>query len=107
MKTALLTITVFIAALASAAAAQTAQDNDAARVIAITAQDGVGVEAADTVRIRGLETADDTDLLFPYIICPQVFAFYESLNHGLTPDKPNASGTVNRVVQGVRIHELG
>ncbi|WP_303828614.1 SIS domain-containing protein [Asticcacaulis taihuensis] len=83
------------------------KDNDAARVIAIAAQDGVGVEAADTVRIRGLETADDTDLLFPYIICPQVFAFYESLNHGLTPDKPNASGTVNRVVQGVRIHELG
>jgi len=32
MKTALLTITVFIAALASAAAAQTAQDSDAARV---------------------------------------------------------------------------
>ncbi|MGN6209664.1 SIS domain-containing protein [Asticcacaulis sp.] len=83
------------------------RDNDAARVIAITAQDGVGVEAADTVRIKGLETADDTDLLFPYIICPQVFAFYESLRHNLTPDKPNASGTVNRVVQGVRIHELG
>ena len=83
------------------------KDNDAARVIAITAQDGVGVEAADTVRVKGLETADDTDLLFPYIICPQVFAFYESLRHNLTPDKPNASGTVNRVVQGVRIHELG
>ena len=83
------------------------KDNDAARVIAITAQDGVGVEAVDTVRVKGLETADDTDLLFPYIICPQVFAFYESLRHNLTPDKPNASGTVNRVVQGVRIHELG
>jgi tagatose-6-phosphate ketose/aldose isomerase len=83
------------------------KDNDAARVIAITAQDGVGVEATDTIRIKGLETADDTDLLFPYIICPQVFAFFKSLNHGLTPDKPNASGTVNRVVQGVRIHELG
>ena len=83
------------------------KDNDAARVIAITAQDGVGVEAADTVRVRGLEAAEDTDLLFPYIICPQVFAFYESLRHKLTPDKPNASGTVNRVVQGVRIHELG
>jgi len=83
------------------------RDNDAARVIAITAQDGAGVGAADTVRVRGLETADDTDLLFPYIICPQVFAFYESLRHNLTPDKPNASGTVNRVVQGVRIHELG
>ena len=83
------------------------KDNDAARVIAITAQDGVGVEAADTVRIRGLETADDTDLLFPYIIGPQIFAFQEALNHKLTPDKPNTSGTVNRVVQGVRIHELG
>ncbi len=83
------------------------KDKDAARVIAITAQDGVGVETADTVRVKGLETADDTDLLFPYIICPQVFAFYESLRHDLTPDKPNASGTVNRVVQGVRIHELG
>ena len=83
------------------------RDNDAARVIAITAQDGAGVDAADTVRVRGLETADDTDLLFPYIICPQIFAFYESLRHNLTPDKPNASGTVNRVVQGVRIHELG
>jgi tagatose-6-phosphate ketose/aldose isomerase len=83
------------------------KDNDAARVIAITAQDGVGVEAGDTVRIRGLETADDTDLLFPYIIGPQIFAFQEALNHRLTPDKPNTSGTVNRVVQGVRIHELG
>ncbi|ESQ85129.1 sugar isomerase [Asticcacaulis sp. AC466] len=83
------------------------RDNDAARVIAITAQDGVGVEPKDTVRIRGLETADDTDLLFPYIVGPQIFAFQEALNHNLTPDKPNTSGTVNRVVQGVRIHELG
>ncbi|MDV6330815.1 SIS domain-containing protein [Asticcacaulis sp. 201] len=83
------------------------RDNDAARVVAITAQDGVGLEAKDTVRIRGLETADDTDLLFPYIVGPQIFAFQEALNHNLTPDKPNTSGTVNRVVQGVRIHELG
>ena len=83
------------------------RDNDAARVIAITAQDGVGVAAADTVRVTGLEKAEDVDLLFPYIIWPQIFAFHESLRHNLTPDKPNASGTVNRVVQGVRIHELG
>jgi len=83
------------------------RDNDAARLIAVTAQDGVSVKTADTVRVTGLEKADDTDLLFPYIICPQIFAFHESLRHNLTPDKPNASGTVNRVVQGVRIHELG
>lgn len=83
------------------------RDNDAARVIAITAQDGVGLTAADQVRLKGLEGAEDVDLLFPYIAAPQIFAFFEALRHNLTPDKPNTSGTVNRVVQGVRIHELG
>lgn len=82
------------------------RDRDAARVIAITAQDGVGLPVEDQVRIEGLEDADDADLLFPYIVAPQMFAFYESLRYKLTPDKPNTSGTVNRVVQGVRIHEL-
>ena len=46
------------------------------------------------------------DLLFAYIVAPQILAFFESLRRGLTPDNPNTSGTVNRVVQGVRIHEL-
>ena len=82
------------------------RDNDAARVIAITAQDGVGLPKADEVSIPGLETADDAELLFPYIVAPQIFAFFASLRLGLRPDKPNTSGTVNRVVQGVRIHEL-
>lgn len=82
------------------------RDNDAARVIAITAQDGVGLAKRDEVDVTGLETADDAELLFPYIVAPQIFAFFASLRLGLTPDKPNTSGTVNRVVQGVRIHEL-
>lgn len=82
------------------------RDNNAARVIAITAQDGVGLPKGDEISIQGLETADDAELLFPYIVAPQIFAFFESLRLGLTPDKPNTSGTVNRVVQGVRIHEL-
>jgi tagatose-6-phosphate ketose/aldose isomerase len=82
------------------------RDNDAARVIAITAQDGVGLAKGDEVAVTGLETADDAELLFPYIVAPQIFAFFASLRLGLTPDKPNTSGTVNRVVQGVRIHEL-
>jgi tagatose-6-phosphate ketose/aldose isomerase len=83
------------------------RDNDAARVIAITAQDGVGLARSDELGVLGLEAADDAELLFPYIVAPQIFAFFESLRLGLTPDKPNTSGTVNRVVQGVRIHELG
>lgn len=81
-------------------------DNVAARVIAITAQDGVGLAEQDEVRVPGLADSDDAELLFPYIAAPQILAFFESLRIGLTPDKPNTSGTVNRVVQGVRIHEL-
>jgi tagatose-6-phosphate ketose/aldose isomerase len=83
------------------------RDNDAARVIAITAQDGVGLQARDEISVMGLATSDDAELLFPYIVAPQILAFFESLRLGLRPDKPNTSGTVNRVVQGVRIHELG
>jgi len=82
------------------------RDNDAARVIGITAQDGVGLPRGDEISVPGLETSDDAELLFPYIVAPQILAFFESLRMGLTPDKPNTSGTVNRVVQGVRIHEL-
>jgi tagatose-6-phosphate ketose/aldose isomerase len=33
-----------------------------------------------------------------------MFAFEQSLARGITPDNPNPSGIVNRVVQGVRIH---
>lgn len=82
------------------------RDDNAARVIAITAQDGVGLPEGDEISIPGLATADDAELLVPYIVAPQILAFFESLRLGLGPDKPNTSGTVNRVVQGVRIHEL-
>ena len=82
-------------------------DNDAGRVIAITAQDGVGLQARDEISVKGLATSDDAELLFPYIVAPQILAFFESLRLGLKPDQPNTSGRVNRVVQGVRIHELG
>ncbi|MEH6663774.1 MAG: SIS domain-containing protein [Brevundimonas sp.] len=81
-------------------------DNDAGRVIAITAQDGVGLQPRDEISVKGLATADDAELLFPYIVAPQILAFFESLRLGLRPDQPNTSGRVNRVVQGVRIHEL-
>ncbi len=79
------------------------RDGEAGRVIAVTAQDGL--EAYDHIRIRSLEAAQDIDLLFPFIAVAQIFAFQQSLKRGLTPDQPNTQGTVNRVVQGVRIHE--
>ena len=54
-----------------------------------------------------MRDAEDVDLLIPFIVAPQIFAFEESLARGLSPDNPNTSGTVNRVVQGVRIHAFG
>lgn len=78
------------------------RDGEAGRVIAVTARGDTG---GDQILVRGLADAEDCDLLFPYIVAPQVFAFQQSLHHGLTPDKPNPNGTVHRVVQGVRIHE--
>jgi tagatose-6-phosphate ketose/aldose isomerase len=78
------------------------RDKVAGRIIALTAQDGLD---GDLIRIRGLEKAEDCELLFPYIVAPQIFAFQQSLRHGLTPDQPNPDGTVHRVVQGVQIHE--
>lgn len=80
------------------------RDGEAARIVAVSAQGGLE-ERVDQIRIHGLEAADDVELMFPFIVVPQIFAFEQSLRHGLTPDQPNAKGTVNRVVQGVRIHE--
>lgn len=79
------------------------RDDEAGRIVAVTAQDDAGM--SDRIVVPGLESAADIDLIWPYIAVAQIFAFQQSLRHGLTPDRPNAKGTVNRVVQGVRIHE--
>lgn len=59
------------------------------------------------ITAAGMDDADDVDLLFPFIVPAQLFALHVSIALGLTPDRPNASGTVNRVVQGVRIYPAG
>jgi tagatose-6-phosphate ketose/aldose isomerase len=56
------------------------------------------------VTVPGMSDAPDSDLLFPFIVPAQLFALHVSRALGLTPDTPNKSGTVSRVVQGVRIH---
>jgi tagatose-6-phosphate ketose/aldose isomerase len=75
-------------------------DRVAGAVLAVSAQDMAG----EALAVHGLEQSPDSDLLFPYIVPAQLFALHASLEHGLTPDTPNKAGTVNRVVQGVRIH---
>jgi tagatose-6-phosphate ketose/aldose isomerase len=63
-----------------------------------------GGHEGGAITVSGMQTADDCDLLFPFIIPAQLFALRVSQVLGLTPDQPNASGTVSRVVQGVRIY---
>jgi tagatose-6-phosphate ketose/aldose isomerase len=67
---------------------------------------GVAPPAGDAIAIEAPANALDADLIFPFIVPAQLFALHVSLALGLTPDRPNASGTVNRVVQGVRIHAM-
>jgi tagatose-6-phosphate ketose/aldose isomerase len=83
------------------------RDGTAGSLLVITArQDGLA-PGTGQVLVPAMEDASDIDLLIPFIVAPQIFAFEASLRHGLTPDNPNTSGTVNRVVQGVRIHPWG
>jgi tagatose-6-phosphate ketose/aldose isomerase len=83
------------------------RDGRAGGVMAICARDGDLLEGVGRIVVPAMQNADDIDLLVPYIVAPQIYAFEQSLVRGLTPDRPNASGTVNRVVQGVRIHPFG
>jgi tagatose-6-phosphate ketose/aldose isomerase len=75
-------------------------------LLAISGQDdGIPVDV-ERILIPAMADARDVDLLIPFIVAPQMFAFEASIGRGLSPDNPNISGTVNRVVQGVRIHAV-
>jgi tagatose-6-phosphate ketose/aldose isomerase len=83
------------------------RDRAAATVLAIAAREqGIPVEA-DRIVVPSMHDAEDVDLLFPFLTTAQIFAFETSLACGLSPDNPNRTGTVHRVVQGVRIHPFG
>lgn len=81
------------------------QDGCAARVIEVTAHPRPQA-ARDTLAVPGMAAARDVELLWPYVAVAQLYAFFASRALGLSPDNPNVQGTVNRVVQGVRIHPL-
>lgn len=56
--------------------------------------------------LNNKQDRDDILLVFSYITFAQVFAMLTSLKLKNTPDTPSKSGTVNRVVKGVTIHEF-
>jgi tagatose-6-phosphate ketose/aldose isomerase len=81
------------------------RDGRAARVIELTTRPRTEV-SRDTVHVPGMAEAADVELLWPYIAIAQLYAFHQSRTLGLSPDNPNKEGTVNRVVQGVRLYPL-
>ena len=40
-----------------------------------------------------------------YVLYAQIFALLSSVKLGVEPDNPSPSGTVNRVVKGVKIYD--
>lgn len=77
-------------------------DNLCGALLAISAQPIDG----EALVVPGLQHAADAELLFPFIAPAQLFGLHYALHLGRTPDTPNATGAVNRVVQGVRIHDF-
>ena len=81
------------------------RDGRAARVVEVSTRARAD-SARDTLLVTGMTDAADVELLWPYIAIAQLYAFHQSLTLGLSPDNPNKEGTVNRVVQGVRLYPL-
>lgn len=81
-------------------------DAVAGRVVALNAR-ADGRDSPDTVSVSasaGAASLTDVELCLPYVAFAQTLALLRSISLGLSPDVPNAAGTVNRVVQGVSIH---
>ncbi len=51
------------------------------------------------------EGVPDEFLPVIYVLPAQIIGFYKSLSLGLSPDSPSNSGSISRVVQGVKIYE--
>ncbi|MBF4570469.1 SIS domain-containing protein [Plantibacter sp. VKM Ac-2880] len=75
------------------------------RVIAISSEPVEGATTSDWV-LPELAGLDDAQLAAGYVLVAQLLGLSYSLQLGATPDNPFPSGTVNRVVQGVRIHPV-
>jgi tagatose-6-phosphate ketose/aldose isomerase len=80
------------------------RDGQAMHVVAITAERDPVTDSGPHILLPASRTFLDVELAFCFLIYAQVFALTQSINVGNTPDTPSASGTVNRVVQGVVIH---
>ena len=83
---------------------EVAGDQIARRVVLLSDQT-FGLENVKEVALGCGGVLNDIYRVFPYIVYAQLFALLTSLKVENKPDTPSPTGTVNRVVQGVIIHE--
>lgn len=73
---------------------------------------GVGVTSSNNFAgsnftfAEGNDSIPDGYMAFPDIMFAQTISLLSSIKVGNTPDTPSATGTVNRVVKGVTIHDF-
>ena len=84
---------------------EVAGDQIARRAVLLSDQ-AFGLENVKEVVLGCGGVLNDVYRVFPYIVYGQLFALLTSLKVGNRPDTPSPTGTVNRVVQGVIIHEF-
>lgn len=80
-----------------------ARDGRAGHLIALAGRDD-GIGSVERLVVPGMADAPDLELVPMHALFAQSFALLQSLALGLAPDRPDSTGTVNRVVQGVTIH---
>lgn len=85
---------------------EVAADNIAKSVIAI-GQQGRENFSGQMINLGSEPLLRDAYLAFPSIMVAQVIALLSAIKVKNKPDTPSVSGTVNRVVKGVRIHPYG
>ncbi|WP_438832359.1 SIS domain-containing protein [Streptococcus pluranimalium] len=79
-------------------------DKIAVKTLAL-AQDGATAFSGQTFGFASDVLLPDAYLALPYIFVAQTIALLSSIKVNNLPDTPSASGTVNRVVKGVTIHD--
>nr|WSX75287.1 SIS domain-containing protein [Streptomyces sp. NBC_00899] len=80
----------------------------AGSVVTVAAASGAQRDAgtADGWEVPALDGVEDVALALPAVVYAQLVALRASLAGGIRPDQPFPSGEVNRVVQGVILHDL-
>lgn len=82
--------------------------NDRVVIVGDNIEEDILNKADYVFNVENINYTVENEVLLPLqqIIFGQMLSFLKSVNLGITPDNPCPTGEVNRVVQGVILHEL-